>query len=127
MFLVNALDPRGRIKPERFRLFLRWYFFIFVPIFCVAFVALLTLGYQNPEGIVRNASLNQIYIVTWLYVLLCVWPLTAVSLRRLHDLGYRVRDVFFIISPKRSWDLGQEMLYREGIEKTNLFGKPSDL
>ncbi|MDB5036926.1 MAG: hypothetical protein JWQ35_454 [Bacteriovoracaceae bacterium] len=122
MLLRYFFSLKGRISANRYRAFLLWYLFAVLPIFTVLYFAFLVLGAVSKAGILRDASLTSAVVGSSVYCLGCFWPFIAATTRRMHDLGYRGRDYFFIVSPHKTWKLGKEILFKHGIIDENTHG-----
>lgn len=116
------LNPQGRIGAFQYRHFLFQYWFFFIPGAGFIFLALLWIGVRYPEGAVKEMSFWQVEFGIYAYVALCIWPLIACTLRRLHDLDLRVKDVIWVISPTKSRELGKRMFSGRGTVGPNGFG-----
>jgi uncharacterized membrane protein YhaH (DUF805 family) len=122
MLLRYFLSTKGRISAGRYRAFLLWYFCGLIPVFILLLGAFLMIGGMQSSGLLVRFTPAAFMLGSSIYFLGALWPLVAATARRMHDLGYRNRDYFFMISPRRSWRLGKDMLFKRGEEKTNLFG-----
>lgn len=76
----------------------------------------------NLNGILRGMDSTAATLGGGFYLLAALWPLIAATARRMHDLGFRNRDYFFLVSPFRTWALGRDLFFKRGEEKTNIFG-----
>lgn len=106
----------------QYRHFLFNFWIFFMPAAVFIFVGLVWIGVRYPEGAVKNLSYFQVEWGSLAYALLCTWPLVACSLRRLHDLNLRVRDVIWIFSPAKSRAFGHRMVHERGTIGPNEFG-----
>jgi len=85
-----------------------------LPLFTTIFLAFLVLGYRGPEGILQTDTMPKLFIMSFAYGLLCLWPLMVASLKRMHDLGLRGRDYFFSLNPLRNFKLGRSLIKEKG-------------
>lgn len=122
MLLRYFLSPRGRLSVGRYRAFLLWYFGGLVPSFVLLFFAFLAIGGGSISGILRKLDFPAAVFGGLAYTVGLLWPLIAATARRMHDIGLRNRDYFFMLSPLRTWGLGRDLLFKRGEEKTNIHG-----
>lgn len=122
MLFRHAVSPWGRMGAYQYRHFLFKFWFLFLPTSIFIYLGLVWIGIRYPEGAVKEMSLWQVEALTLAYVLLCTWPLIACTIRRIHDLDLRVRDVLWIFSPRRSRELGRRMIRDRGTVGPNTYG-----
>ncbi len=109
----------------QYRKFLVWYIFALLPCLTFAFLALMILGFRTPDALLRSEGmpLSGNIVAMTIYIVASIWPLTASTVKRLHDLELEPWGVFFTFSPKKSWELGQAVLKKRGVEGPNRHGE----
>lgn len=122
MNILYWLTWGGRLSRSQYVRFLVSYTCAFLPVAALLFSSFVIIGSRAPEGIINRFTLNQITWVSAIFGLFCLWPLIMATIRRLHDLGYRSRDVFFTIDPRKNWRLGWRLIREEGQAGQNRHG-----
>lgn len=122
MLFRYYLTPAGRLGAFQYRHFLIRYWLFFLPGAILAYLSLIWIGIRYPDGAMRSVTFWGLEFGTFVYFGLCVWPLMACTLRRLHDLDLRIRDVIWILAPKESRALGRKMVHGRGTVGSNRFG-----
>lgn len=121
--MIQFFSTRGRLSARQYRIFLAVYFFLFIPLVLILVSALLVIGARSPTGLFRLIPVPYLMGGSVLIAFTCLVPFFATTIRRLHDLNLRGRDVLLKIRPKLPKNLLQKMLWDAGDDFTTIHGK----
>jgi uncharacterized membrane protein YhaH (DUF805 family) len=122
MLLRFFISPMGRISANRYRAFLMWYFLGVLPAMMILFMAFMVLGWRGGQGILRTKPSFAVIAGAVFYTLAALWPFVAATIRRMHDLNYHFWSHFFILSPRKTFRLANDLLFKRGHSGRNLHG-----